>query len=662
MSPQRLAVNDTAVVVRTQKGKLTTDLTVQSDQPSGTIKGVTSDNTTTNFTIDHRATRDNDELNAHTVVVGTDDSDGIDTTITTTVTNGDQATTATQVRRQKVNDGITIDAKGKVNGVAGWNRSWSLKTSDFTDPIQYGFLSSDRWPPTFGGPVVGPIAGANRGGQVSIYFDNTETKTFVQNADGTWKQTGDAFDIVDAHRGGYKYDETNQTQPRDDGRSIEQFKHNEILTDEVFEKHGNQDVYSTSESLRRHAYGSTSLTTKNVDPAGPNGPVTRIMSLGTSDLSDEELLQIQRKDNRGTLPVYFNRHTLNGHRWDKADTSTDSAGQSRSVRSNSAQSEKQAIGRMPDNGPLDWNEWTRAQSSWYFMSTYTPTGGDTEVTGFDRGSSSTVPAGNWLERNGDELLRIGFGVFDVVAGFAIIGGSYGAGVVPGVGLIALGLDQIITGLANWGDGTKTPSVFEYGGQQAALAAGASPDNAQFIGSLTPAILSLGFGGWGSLARAGRGLPPAEAGLLNRGAQLQARYGDIFGEYMHFRNQGFTPGQSFYLTQRYVGMGHHFPIPQRWAGSLGIPDWLRDSPFNVLSPRGISRGRFYELHYMVDPFYPGSTFPRVLGGGWWGGQVGLQRYSPWVRWWYATPGATKLVGGFGILGGGAAGGYWVWWDW
>jgi hypothetical protein len=223
------------------------------------------------------------------------------------------------------------------------------------------------------------------------------------------------------------------------------------------------------------------------------------MTLGTSNLGDEELLKFERKDSRGTAPVYFNRHTLNAHRWDKGDTSTDSAGQSHSVRSNDAQSEKQAIGRPLDDGRWDWNEWTRARTSWYFMSTYTPTGGETEVTGFDRGSSSTVPSGNWLERNGEELLRIGFGVFDVVAGLGIIGGSYGAGVVPGVGLIAIGLDQIITGVANWGDGTKTPSVFEYGGQQAALAAGASPDNAQFIGSLTPAILSLGFGGWGAAA-------------------------------------------------------------------------------------------------------------------------------------------------------------------
>jgi hypothetical protein len=253
MSPQRLAVNDQATVVRSQKGKLTTDLTIQNDLPSGTMKAVTSDSTSTNFTLDHRATRDSDELNAHTVVVGTNDSDGIDTTIATTMANGGQATTATQVRTQKVNDTIVIDAKGKVNGVGGWNRSWSVKTADFTDPIHYGFLSSDRWPPTFGGPIVGPVPGANRGGQVSIYFENTETKTFVQNADGTWQQTGDAFDILAAHRGGYKYDETNETQPRDDGRSITQVKHSEILTDEVFEKHGNQDVYTTSESLRRHA-------------------------------------------------------------------------------------------------------------------------------------------------------------------------------------------------------------------------------------------------------------------------------------------------------------------------------------------------------------------------------------------------------------------------
>jgi hypothetical protein len=128
--------------------------------------------------------------------------------------------------------------------------------------------------------------------------------------------------------------------------------------------------------------------------------------------------------------------------------------------------------------------------------------------------------------------------------------------------------------------------------------------------------------------------------------------------MHFRNQGFTAAQAWYLIQPYTGVGHHFPITQRTARKWGLPDWLRDSPFNVLKPRKINRGRFYELHYMVDPDFHGAAFPRYIGGSWRGGQLGLKKYSPWIRWWYATPTPTKVVGGAVIVGGSAAGGYWL----
>ena len=129
------------------------------------------------------------------------------------------------------------------------------------------------------------------------------------------------------------------------------------------------------------------------------------------------------------------------------------------------------------------------------------------------------------------------------------------------------------------------------------------------------------------------------------------------EYRHYIGQGFTPAQAQYLTQPYKGMGHHY-IPRRTLKRLGAPKWLQDCCFNVLKPRGISIGKFYELHYMVDPHFNAAAFPRYIGGLWHGEQLGLKKYGPWSRWWHGMLGPTKVVGGAVVVGGGAAGVYWL----
>jgi hypothetical protein len=134
-----------------------------------------------------------------------------------------------------------------------------------------------------------------------------------------------------------------------------------------------------------------------------------------------------------------------------------------------------------------------------------------------------------------------------------------------------------------------------------------------------------------------------ASTLSRGAELRAKFGDVFDEYMHFRNQGFNPAQAKYLTEPYEGVGHHFPIRQATARDLGLPDWVRDSPLNVLKPEDISTGRFYELHYAVDPNFRGAAFPSEIGGSWSGSRIGLEKYGSWGRWWYGTSTPLKLTG-------------------
>ena len=146
---------------------------------------------------------------------------------------------------------------------------------------------------------------------------------------------------------------------------------------------------------------------------------------------------------------------------------------------------------------------------------------------------------------------------------------------------------------------------------------------------------------------------ARSSGMSRGAQLRAKYGAQFGEYSRFRGQGFTPAQSKYLTQPYRGMGHHF-VPRRH----GLPSVISESPLNVMKPKGISIGRFYERHFLADPHFFAARFPRSVGGVWNGNAIGLQKPGLAGRLWYGSPGALKITAGAGAAAGGGALYWWL----
>jgi RHS repeat-associated protein len=125
-----------------------------------------------------------------------------------------------------------------------------------------------------------------------------------------------------------------------------------------------------------------------------------------------------------------------------------------------------------------------------------------------------------------------------------------------------------------------------------------------------------------------------------------------GEYSRFRGQGFTPAQSKYLTQPYRGMGHHFA-----ARRHALPSVISENPLNVMKPRGISIGRFYERHFMADPHFFAARFPRSVGGVWNGTAIGLQKPGFMGRLWYGSPGALKITAGAGAAAGGGGALYW-----
>jgi len=103
-------------------------------------------------------------------------------------------------------------------------------------------------------------------------------------------------------------------------------------------------------------------------------------------------------------------------------------------------------------------------------------------------------AGDWTWNNGQDVARIGFGTFDVALGVSMV--WTGAGTLPGIGLIAIGLDQLATGAMNlrYGRIGQGFSIIEFGAYSATGDA--------TLAILTPGILSLGFGSLGSLGRLG----------------------------------------------------------------------------------------------------------------------------------------------------------------
>jgi len=128
----------------------------------------------------------------------------------------------------------------------------------------------------------------------------------------------------------------------------------------------------------------------------------------------------------------------------------------------------------------------------------------------------------WTYNNGADLLRIGFGAFDVVAGIGIglAGSATGiglpAGIALGTGLATIGIDQIITGIMNLGTGLRTGSAIEYVGSSAAYKLGFNEGTPEFIGGMLPGVLSIGIAAtpW-IVTRMTRGVGPGVGQLKRR---------------------------------------------------------------------------------------------------------------------------------------------------
>ena len=147
-----------------------------------------------------------------------------------------------------------------------------------------------------------------------------------------------------------------------------------------------------------------------------------------------------------------------------------------------------------------------------------------------------------------------------------------------------------------------------------------------------------------------------------GAGLRARYGSRFDEYMRVRGQDYTPAAAARLSEPYGGIGHHYIQQSVWKApinSVGRSSpvgraltWLRDSPLNVKSSRGMSTARFYELHSRL---HGGATFGKrsaqgnrlLPGESWLASKAPAPSFSRAEYLWYGSPDVTRaLLAGVG----------------
>ena len=116
-------------------------------------------------------------------------------------------------------------------------------------------------------------------------------------------------------------------------------------------------------------------------------------------------------------------------------------------------------------------------------------------------------------------------------------------------------------------------------------------------------------------------------------------------------RGYDEDLAANFAQPYVrGMGHHFiprdfvlpdrvmgvPLPRQLVGQP-LPRWYSESEFNVLKPRGLTKGEMAELHYRVDPRYHGNGRGKTR---WSGEDLGWEKYGLAGRLWHGSPGPLK----------------------
>ena len=153
----------------------------------------------------------------------------------------------------------------------------------------------------------------------------------------------------------------------------------------------------------------------------------------------------------------------------------------------------------------------------------------------------------------------------------------------------------------------------------------------FQGAFHVGTAALGAQGGYQIGRHYLGPPPLSA------RQIQS-------EISRYLAQGYSQAEAQYLAAAYPAeqMGHHF-----FPRDSSLPSGMKESPFNIMKPTGISRGRMYERHALADDRFSGTNLARGMQP-WRFANSGLTRPNQIVRTLHGLPDITRGVGASAIV--------------
>lgn len=474
MTPTALKVNDRQTLTNGEETLYASSVLLLTDgKATGTVTSETYKGGTTEYTLDHLATRPNQELNLHSVtrgkLVGSQDD-----RVTTTYTAGDEVNSRRLVVQQAENTRTSLDGGGRLTSPSGWTRQWSVHTDGLAHPL----------------PV--PLAGFQRGSGVQKGSDTTVEITFDW-VNGRWREASRHFDVVAIQGGETTYF---QSDRKGGDSPISQRVTIKVSTDEVMEWHGTPAEYTfktdqnNGKTITRHAEWWY-----NRRPADGGEPNHKVDSSYTTSLSNHETGKTTAGQAKVEWIDYLSKLSAKTTEFKLTDTAT-----STTERTDTTVGEKEekrtsdgpgtGTGYRKTLGYREIKEVSRQKpdGAWVAAPAQLSGSKDPVVNSLDWGrvvdESHTVLGALWDDLktiqddpvvkfvwdNGSDLVRIAIGALDLAIGTVAIGATGGAGVIPGVALYAVGLDQIVTGANNIISGERLPSVIEYGATEAALAA------------------------------------------------------------------------------------------------------------------------------------------------------------------------------------------------
>ncbi len=489
-------VNDTNHNHSHSGDSLGLDLTLCGDQASGTITMGTDNSAAADYGINRKIDRDNDVLHAQINAGGSGKVSSTDT-VTITLSDGNAEATRTTGFTQQSSGNSSMAANGKLDDGQGRTGDWRYKaqaSSSVDDTLTVNQKSTDSgWSET--------------GRQFSIDHSDSNSSEFHEK-DQSYHPAADAEDDEgDEYDNGNPAVESSWRHKLDMSNSTSETTVEKGTPDNYtfsFNRKGDQQKTEWSRQKVFNLDTADGFTIRNY----ADGFQSYHKNIAGTSVGGQRQLSLRDIDERAgsenwTSRVFVSPASTNTNNswqigvyrsWAKGDSSSGDGGRKTYLWSASwgATTDRKsgAVSPWGDAKPSPSID-TEEDLSWP---------GASGTTTWDQLKADFLrDAGvQWLLANGGSVLQIGVGIADVIGGAVMTLGNGGGVVVPlGVGLMSVGVDQIIAGVANWGSSQPNPSLYQYLGYSAASGLGASESTAQTIGDFTPAVLAMAFAGLGN---------------------------------------------------------------------------------------------------------------------------------------------------------------------